>query len=147
MPHTGIWIREMHNEKYQNEDIPNLEAEIQRLRTEVNGLGMKFEIARSMHGDVRTKVFREEKDRLPIFVDHFVLVTDLECLLKLKSTRKTMCRYCLSTFTKNSGLAALHEKIYRANGSTGTLPQTTTFREEAIKFERVEACMLKSFRG
>ena len=64
MPHTGIRMRQMHNERYQTEDIPNLEAEIQRLRTEVNGLGMKFEIARSMHGDVRTKVQRIQREIL-----------------------------------------------------------------------------------
>ena len=38
----------MYNTKYRDEEIPFHDAEIQRLRIEVNAIGVGFEVARSI---------------------------------------------------------------------------------------------------
>ena len=52
MPYSEIGVLEMRNENYRKEDIPRLEVEIRKLLSEINGLGMKYVIARSIHGNV-----------------------------------------------------------------------------------------------
>jgi len=52
-------MRQMYNTKYRDEEIPFHDAEIQRLRIEVNGLGVGFEVARSI-GGVRAHGLRRD---------------------------------------------------------------------------------------
>ena len=89
-------------------------------------------------------VIKDEEPRPPPITDHFYLITSLDKLLKLRPSIQTACKYCLAI----GGQTAIdqHELECRVKDS-GQVCRTTEFKQDSIKFTRVEASSLKEIRA